>query len=284
MKKYLGRLLLFFLGIPVLLGVVILLPHKNHLCLNLLVILFCVLGALEFQNILTKKNLFVPRVEAAILGALVPALAAAGIYFDFSIMGVPVVFMIAVSWLLLSRIFSPTEKQDLFIGRIAAGFSLLLYPGVFLTWIIAMSLLPESSIVIIVYLLMVFMNDSAAWAVGLLFGKNNRNVIPASPNKSIAGFAGGLAASILAGVGAVLLFPDVFSSRFPPVPAAILLGLLTGIASILGDLGESVLKRSAGLKDSGVLMPGRGGVLDSVDSLAFAAPVFYLAYRLIFAG
>ena len=57
---------------------------------------------------------------------------------------------------------------------------------------------------------------------------------------------------------------------------AIVCGIAVGAATIIGDLFESVLKRSAGVKDSGILVPGRGGVLDSVDSVAVAAPVFYL--------
>ena len=146
-----------------------------------------------------------------------------------------------------------------------------------------MALLPSPSLILILYLLMVFLNDSAAWAAGLFLGKGNRGIIPASPNKSIAGFIAGIFASIVTGLWGVYFFPDAFISRFFPLPAAgLILGFLTGMAAILGDLGESVLKRSAGLKDSGVLMPGRGGILDSIDSISLAAPVFYLAYRLLF--
>jgi phosphatidate cytidylyltransferase len=108
-------------------------------------------------------------------------------------------------------------------------------------------------------------------------------VIAASPNKSIAGFIGGFAASILISLGAALVFPGVFqSAKMPVIPAALILGLGTGLAAALGDLTESVLKRSAGIKDSGTLIPGRGGVLDSIDSIALAAPVFYCLYRLFF--
>jgi phosphatidate cytidylyltransferase len=61
-----------------------------------------------------------------------------------------------------------------------------------------------------------------------------------------------------------------------------MLGLFTGIAAVLGDLAESALKRSAGVKDSGSLIPGRGGILDTIASLALSAPVFYVGYRLLF--
>jgi phosphatidate cytidylyltransferase len=109
-------------------------------------------------------------------------------------------------------------------------------------------------------------------------------VIKASPNKSIAGFAGGLAASMAIGVGASCFLPAAFAANALPAPlVGLLLGLLTGVAACIGDLGESAMKRSAQIKDSGTLMPGRGGILDSIDSICFAAPVYYLVYRLLFA-
>jgi phosphatidate cytidylyltransferase len=127
----------------------------------------------------------------------------------------------------------------------------------------------------------------------MLFGKNNRGIIPASPNKSAAGFIGGTLGSIIITAGAVLLAPAFFASRYaygaasgngivPSLCAAAALGLFTGIAAMLGDLCESAIKRSAGVKDSGNIMLGRGGVLDSIDSIAVSAPVFYLLFSLLF--
>jgi phosphatidate cytidylyltransferase len=85
------------------------------------------------------------------------------------------------------------------------------------------------------------------------------------------------------GIGAALFFPLEFSpSRFSAPVSGILLGLVSGIAGTLGDLGESALKRSVGMKDSGTIMPGRGGILDTVDSIALAAPVYYGLYWLLF--
>jgi len=283
MQKILQRFLIFFAGLPVLLLLVIFLPAYNHLCLNLTVVLFAVLGALEFQNILKEKDLYIPLPETAILGGMVPALTTASVSFGFSGFFIIIIMMAAFSWLLLSRIFSAAKEQKMFINRAAAGFSVIIYPGIFLSWIIAMSAFSASVILIVVFLLMVFLNDSAAWAAGMLFGKGNRGIIPVSPNKSIAGFAGGIIASLLIGLGGVIFFPEIFTARLlPPVFSAILLGLFTGIAAALGDLGESVLKRSAGIKDSGFIIPGRGGILDSIDSIAMAAPVYYLVIRLLF--
>jgi phosphatidate cytidylyltransferase len=159
----------------------------------------------------------------------------------------------------------------------------MVYPGLFLIWFIWMGSLANSSPVILTFLLMVFGSDSVAWAAGMLFGKGNRGIVAASPNKSVAGFAGGIGASILVGAGAEFFIKSAFLSRFlPPLAGGIILGLLSGCASALGDLAESALKRSSGMKDSGSLIPGRGGVLDSIDSIALAAPVFYLGYRILF--
>jgi phosphatidate cytidylyltransferase len=184
---------------------------------------------------------------------------------------------------LVSRVFSPSRKVPDILFFILAAFAVLIYPGVFMLWIIRMTLLPQASLVILIFLLMVIADDSVAWAVGMLFGGGNRNIIPVSPNKSIAGFIGGLAASTMIGLGAALWVPQAFNAQLiPAIPSGIILGLLSGVAAALGDLAESALKRSSNIKDSGALIPGRGGILDSIDSIAMAAPIYYGLYRLLF--
>jgi len=288
-KVIIQRLLVFFFALPLIVGIVILLPHYHHLALNLLVVIFSALGAAEFSTLLTQKNLSISKIEAAFLGALPPSVMILLINFGFSEMLLSAVIAAVVSWLLVSQIFSQGDVLDKFLNRLAAGLAVLLYPGMLMAWLVRMSRWEEhSNIIILTFLAVVFANDSMAWATGMLFGKGNRGIIPASPKKSIAGFIGGTITSIGIGLGAALLFPktfvpqyDLFSGILPAAGA--LLGLLTGVAATFGDLGESAIKRSSGLKDSGNLIPGRGGVLDSIDSIALAAPVFYLAFSLFFA-
>jgi phosphatidate cytidylyltransferase len=283
LKTLILRLVIFFIGLPLIIFIVLGLPQHNHLVINIIVVIFSALGAVELAGILKKKNLKIPAAEAAILGAAAPAAMTAAVSFGAPAMAVPAALVAAASWLLVSRIFFPKRELDDSIGRTVAGFAVLVYPGLFMEWIVRLGLLPGAKIVILTFLLVVFANDSLAWAVGMLFGKKNRGIIPVSPNKSIAGFIGGFAASTLTGLGAALLFPAAFQPRYlPALPSGLILGLLAGIAGCLGDLGESALKRSAGVKDSGFLIPGRGGVLDSIDSLSLAAPVFYLAFRILF--
>ena len=283
MKKIFKRLIVFFTGVPILLAIIILFPQQNHLLLNLVTIAFSILGALEFKNILAHKNLIISTPETVILGAISPA--AWTVVASFGITGhiVPGAYILGAIWLLAARVFTGAEKLDSYIGRTTAGFSIMIYPGLFMAWIIQMTVFKEASWVILMFFLVVFLNDAAAWAAGVTLGKNNRGLIPASPNKSIAGFIGGMAASVVLGMIAAKLLPAAFTSDvMPSIPAGAILGFFTGIASILGDLGESAIKRSAGVKDSGTLIMGRGGALDCIDSLALAAPVYYVLYRVLF--
>jgi phosphatidate cytidylyltransferase len=283
MKKLIQRLLIFCVGLPLIVLFVLFLPFYNHLALNIAVVVFCAAGALEFAGILNKKNLILPPVEAAILGAASPAAMTLVVSFHADPGIVPAVFIMAAAWILVSRVFAGDKTLPDVTNRAAAGFAVMIYPGLFMEWIIKLGAWQKANIFILTFLLVVFANDSLAWTAGILFGKGNRGIIPVSPNKSIAGFIGGLAASVLVGIGAVLLFPVVFTvRRFPALPSGVILGLVSGIAGSLGDLGESAMKRSSGIKDSGFLIPGRGGVLDSIDSLALAAPVFYAVCRFLF--
>ncbi|MFZ5807432.1 MAG: phosphatidate cytidylyltransferase [Verrucomicrobiota bacterium] len=136
---------------------------------------------------------------------------------------------------------------------------------------------PEVGFFLIVYLVAVTkLTDVGAYLVGSLIGRHKMHP-RISPKKTWEGFFGGIAFSMLA---SVLLYKalsiDVFHSA-----DAWWLGAILGVVSVVGDLGESVIKRDAQSKDSGDLIPGIGGSLDLIDSLLFTAPVFY-AYLTIF--
>jgi len=289
-KKIISRLLLFFIGLPAIVALVLLFPQYHHLAFNILVVIFSSLGAVELSVMLAQKQLCISKAEAAILGALPPAAMLLTVCFNIRELLLPVVIAVAVSWLLISRIFSRSGSLDNFINRFAAGCAALLYPGMLFTWLVRLSRWDNiSGIVILVFLCTVFAGDSAAWAAGILFGKGNQGIVPVSPNKSVAGYIGGGLASIAVCAGAAILLPGILPPQYSypllkiPAVAGALLGLATGIAAALGDLGESAIKRSSGIKDSGSLIPGRGGVLDSVDSISLAAPVFYIFFSLLFA-
>jgi phosphatidate cytidylyltransferase len=100
-----------------------------------------------------------------------------------------------------------------------------------------------------------------------------------SPKKTWEGFAGGMLASIIAALAAVPLLGLPIGYL-----GAGLIGAVAAIAGPLGDLGESLIKRQIGVKDSGQLIPGHGGVLDRMDSLLFVGPVIYYGVVLAFAS
>lgn len=115
-------------------------------------------------------------------------------------------------------------------------------------------------------------SDAVAYIIGSLIGRHK--LAPAvSPSKSVEGSVAGLLAAVLVGYLWSLIF------KRPPLPGLVL-GLLSGLACQAGDLFESCLKRDAGVKDSGSLIPGHGGVLDRFDSLFFVVPAFYALTRL----
>ncbi|MBF0426706.1 MAG: phosphatidate cytidylyltransferase [Magnetococcales bacterium] len=119
-------------------------------------------------------------------------------------------------------------------------------------------------------LLVIWGTDIGAFFAGRTFGK--KKLAPRlSPGKTWAGLYGGVGAGILAAWAAIFLFPlDIGPGH------AILLGLVLSLAGQLGDLAESMVKREAGIKDSGSIIPGHGGLLDRLDSLLFAVPVLCL--------
>ena len=147
----------------------------------------------------------------------------------------------------------------------------IIYPGLFASFIIRLAFMQHAAWFILFFFLLVFSSDTFAYFFGMALGRNNKGVIKVSPNKSIAGFVGGLLVPAIFGSLSSVLFPEVFAYS---VVDGFILGIGTAALGVVGDLIESSFKRSAEVKDSGTLIPGRGGILDSVDSIIMAAPVY----------
>jgi phosphatidate cytidylyltransferase len=279
LKALVGRLLVFFVGFPVIIASVLLIPWYYHIGVCIIVIISSGLGAAELAGFFRNMSIDVKTPEAFIIGCIVPLteyLSLLGILPGGSLIAVIVLLLIIF---LTREIFASSEKRiETVLSRLTARVFVILYPGVLIQYIIRIASLPHASALLFIFFFMTFGNDSMAWASGMLFGKR-RNLIPVSPNKSLAGFVGGFVISMGVGIVGALLYS-------PALPGALwkagVFGASVGIATILGDLAESALKRSAKMKDSGQVIPGRGGMLDSVDSLVFAAPMFYYIYTILF--
>jgi phosphatidate cytidylyltransferase len=121
-------------------------------------------------------------------------------------------------------------------------------------------------------------SDMGAYVFGSLFGKHP--FVPhISPKKTWEGFVGALVASLIAAFGLAALIPQKLSAF--GTTDLVILGLGLGFAAVVGDLAESIVKRSTQNKDSGGLLPGIGGTLDLIDSLLFTAPLLYFYMRLV---
>lgn len=267
----------FFIGVPFIVCVVIFLPFQHHLAINIIIIAATVIGAAETASFFKNQGFPVDLALPVLCGALFPIAAyleIAGIIgTEISRLALPLVLWV----LLFSGLFRQSrEGIRTALGRTASNFVVALYPGVLTAFLVRIAGLPRAELAFLIFVVAVFLNDSMAYVFGILFGANNRGIFPASDKKSVAGLVGGLVFSIGSAVVFFLFVPDFFNSNFA---LAAIAGAAVGVSSVAGDLVESILKRSAGLKDSGRIIPGRGGILDSIDSVAFAAPVFFLLIR-----
>jgi phosphatidate cytidylyltransferase len=122
--------------------------------------------------------------------------------------------------------------------------------------------------------LVIWASDTGAYYVGTAYGRH-RLYEKVSPKKSIEGLVGGTAAAMLAA-----LLCKLWLVRDLGTTEALLLGAGLALVGTAGDLSESLLKRGTGVKDSGTLIPGHGGILDRMDSMLFAAPVLFYYLRM----
>jgi phosphatidate cytidylyltransferase len=136
--------------------------------------------------------------------------------------------------------------------------------------------------IIISIFILIWTNDTFAYIVGKSIGKH-KLLEKISPKKTIEGFIGGMVFSILAGI---LISKFYFQPKPHYLDTSMFIwsisAVIISIFSTLGDLIESKFKRIAGVKDSGTIMPGHGGVLDRLDSIIFVAPFVYLFYQILY--
>jgi len=185
----------------------------------------------------------------------------------------PVVLAIAVVWWLAGLLGLTQSRPNLPVAAMGGWLSLVF------AWYALSNLhgLPEGRVASLFLYILIWTADSSAFFSGRMFGRTK--LAPnLSPGKTVEGLLGGIAAGIVFAVVVAVVVPQVGAA---PVWVWPVLAAVVVMFSVIGDLYESRLKRQAGVKDSGSLLPGHGGVLDRIDSMLAAAPVFVAAYWLI---
>jgi phosphatidate cytidylyltransferase len=257
-QSLLPRVLTIAVGAPLLAAAV----WAGNGYLAAVVIALAAIGAREFDRLAASAG-YHPSA-ALLLGALAfPALAAAGRWGLFA--AATALLVVAAAALSLTeprRAGAPGSAAidvlgALFVGALFAHLILLRDEA--------------GSGPTLALLGVVWANDIGAYLVGVRFGR--RKLAPAiSPGKSVEGFVGGLVAAALV---AAVVAPALGR---PPIPMG-LIALAVALAGVAGDLSKSTMKRAAGVKDSGAILPGHGGVLDRFDAVLFGIPVGYYVWR-----
>ncbi len=219
------------------------------------------LGAYELAHAAGMRHRD-PLTWCAALGAAALALAAAR--------GQGAIIL-CVTGLLALTLLIEVLRADVPQGfaRWAAAMGAALYPGVLGSHVVLLRQATDGRDWVLLMLLTTFATDTGAYAVGRLVG--GPKLAPRiSPGKTVAGALGGLASGTLAAAALAALL-----NLERPVGLTVALGAAVAVAGQLGDLAESLLKRSLGVKDLGRLFPGHGGAMDRLDSVLFTAPVVY---------
>jgi phosphatidate cytidylyltransferase len=263
----------FLPGILLAIGWLLLLTKGSFLVFWAVVLLIGIIGAREYCRMSFPDILYEgDRTILSIILSL-PILASA-----FSqntaypgALGVLLGFAALIIYVLYnySRFDSP-------MSLLSRGVLGIVFVGFLASHLVLVRSLPDGANWLIILTAITAGSDTLAYYVGSRWGR--RKLCPhISPNKTIEGALGGIAGGMAAALVLSLFFS--VSAGFPVI---LLLALVLSVVGMLGDLLESVIKRGTGIKDSGSLLGGHGGVLDRVDSLLLAAPVLY--YILLYSG
>jgi phosphatidate cytidylyltransferase len=227
-----------------------------------LVLFFSLIGQHEYQQFAEKKGFSPSRG----LG-MVMTLAILGTSIFYSVTMVTEVMLAGMILTFTIMLLRPHKRVSPFLDAALTTMGVV-YVGWFFSYAIHLRKLPEGAALITLLLFGSAFTDMGGYFVGRKFGRIK--LYPrVSPKKTVEGAIGGVFTAIIACVGVGLVTGI-------PYQHCIAAAVLIAITGSFGDLFESSLKRDVGVKDSGTAIPGHGGALDRFDSLAFAAPIFYL--------
>jgi phosphatidate cytidylyltransferase len=227
----------------------------------------------EFQLLTARLETNVPNNKWIYLNLACCLITVLIVGFDFQ----PI--YILIPWLVLPLSYMITVLFDKKNGSLV-HLSFAIFGTIYITGpLMILNLLQQISkhqhvAFTLALFVIIWTNDTFAYLTGMWIGKH-RMFERISPKKSWEGFAGGLLMALIVAYIFYYFFPA------PGLVNWILFAIITVVASILGDFFESLLKRRAGAKDSGTLLPGHGGMLDRIDSMLFVSPVIFVYILII---
>ncbi len=241
---------------------------------DLIILALTGLGLYEFFTMLEKKGIVLYKYFGIAIGLLIPA----SIMFHFELTkGWELLFIVCALLFLIVMQFRRRQSAGTIVGISTTIFGIL-YVSWFLSYLVRIRQMPDGISLVAAVLLITKACDIGAYFVGTRWGRHK--LIPQiSPNKTVEGALAGLVSSVFVACACQLFLPRGMFT----VGTIVLIGFSLGIVAQMGDLSESLMKRDCGIKDSASLIPGMGGILDTMDSVLFTAPVFYfyIALKLI---
>jgi phosphatidate cytidylyltransferase len=212
----------------------------------------------------------------SVLGIALGALMVLEFYHPlFPEMGSFFLVVASAGLIMVARIFSPRPVEGA-IEDAAATFLGVCYVAMLFAYQVGILLSGEDGKQWLVFLyLIIWASDIGAYSIGIPFGKH-RLYAKISPKKSVEGLLGALLAA-----AAMALLCRVWFMPSLGIGEAITISIVLAVVGTFGDFVESLFKRAAGVKDSGKIIPGHGGILDRMDSMLFAAPVLYYYLRML---
>ncbi|HHU31993.1 MAG: phosphatidate cytidylyltransferase [Zhaonellaceae bacterium] len=227
-----------------------------------------ILGMHEFFKILIPYDIGIMRYYAYFCGIVWQA----AVFFQAEFRPLMLLLFLLIGFIIYIVNFKKLKLQDFSLTILGVVYVFGLFNYLNLLRFFA----PQGKWWVYFTLILIWSNDTGAFFTGRYLGRHKLHKI-VSPKKTIEGALGGIALTTCISFVINLLF------RYMSLPEALVLGMLASTLGIVGDLWESALKRIGGVKDSGSLLPGHGGVLDRFDSLLFAAPIiYYFVQGLIF--
>ncbi|MBQ9979494.1 MAG: phosphatidate cytidylyltransferase [Oscillospiraceae bacterium] len=256
-----SRLIVSAIGVPILIIVLLFAPAQLF---SIILAAMCVVAMHEVLSVTGfVKNRRI-LVTSMVYAGIIPFWACYGKSY-------PVLLVLTFAYVVILALFMMASKGEIQFTQVATAFCAAFFIPMFLSALLALMDAREGRFLLFFPFIIAFSSDTGAFFTGKYMGR--RKLAPLlSPNKTVEGSIGGIVASVIAMLiyGIIMMLPFGLYVR---IGSIIICAVIGAVAGQFGDLVFSCIKRQAGIKDYGNLMPGHGGILDRFDSVIFVTPL-----------